>query len=257
MENFCEIIERHFNGNLNAKEQQWFDDQLQRNPEFAREVAMQKEIHETISNKGLIDFMLLVDAEGARRYQPESNTLKKITINRKRFLRIAASVVGVIASSMFIWWLGSKPIHEKLFTRYFQPYRVYSPILSEVRSGDKNAQNDIKTAKQFYEKEQYKQAIIYFNQFIKNSAKMNNTGVYLYLGISYMQVDEFSDAQKCFTKIIRSDDILHKQQAEWYLALSYLKSDNLAKSKQILKNIAANNQHYKSTQAKKILEELN
>lgn len=256
MENYCEIIERHLNGSLNALEQQWFNNELKNNPEFALEVALQKEVHQTISNKGLIEFALLTEEVGSRRFQPDSKTLKKNAFSRKKFIRIAASIAGIITSSMLIWWLSSKPVNEKLFTQYFEPYKVYAPILSDLRSSN-NEQNNIKTAKQFYEKEQYKKAIIYFNQFIKKSGKMSNTGVYLYLGISYMQVDEFADAQKCFTKIIKSNDILHKQQAEWYLALSYLKSDDLNKSKQILENIANNNQHYKNGQARHLMEDLN
>jgi thioredoxin-like negative regulator of GroEL len=76
------------------------------------------------------------------------------------------------------------------------------------------------------------------------------------MGMSYMEIDQHSDASNSFTKVIEPDYNLYIQKAQWYLAGCLLAMDETDRARRELAKIATSLNHYHRNDAEKILKRM-
>ena len=101
---------------------------------------------------------------------------------------------------------------------------------------------------------EFEDAIDCFDEVLHlNSNKMEAA---FYMGESYMEIEQYNEASKSFTRVIEHDDNLYVQKAEWYLAGCLLAMDNTDLARRKLAKIASTSSHYYKDDAAKILKRM-
>ena len=105
----------------------------------------------------------------------------------------------------------------------------------------------------FYESGEFHKAInLYEDILVKDPADMASS---LYSGISYMETEQYIQADEKFQKIINHNDNLFVEQAEWYLGFCYLHTGQNFEARGHFKEIAGSEGSY-SKKAKKIMRSI-
>ena len=88
---------------------------------------------------------------------------------------------------------------------------------------------------------------------LKNNS--SNSNLYLYLGISQMELNQFEESQKTLNSLINSN-LIDSEKGYWFKGLLYLKSNRINKAKIMLQKII-DNSYYSHLKASEILIKLN
>lgn len=173
---------------------------------------------------------------------------KTKVIPLKRILSMAAAIIVILIPIGYILLSDFfKQDQQELFTAYFEPY---DDVITE-RSEQAGL---LEQALSAYNQENFRQAITYFEGFLKEYPE--ETGVKSYLGISYLAVGEIDKAESSLEEVSQSGAGLFKEVSEWYLALTYLKAEQMDALQQQLKLITAQSDHMYYAQAQRLLEEI-
>jgi hypothetical protein len=202
-----ELFETYNEEKWNAKEA---------NPKLVKEY---KELFKNSEAHELKETILKVQNEFQK---PKS----KVTFSKKLFYLSAA----MIALLFTIYVVTPKSIsNQDLYTSYIQKENLPSLI---TRS---KSQNDLKIAQDFFEKKKYKEALSIFEKELEKS-NIEDANIYIYTGISQMELNKLEDAEKTFDRLI-SSGLIDSSKGKWYKSLLYIKKDNIQEAKSILKEI--------------------
>lgn len=161
-------------------------------------------------------------------------------LKRNKYLKIFLSLLSILLFS-FILIISSYPTltDDELYIKNFE-YSVYNTY----RSG-----NNISLPYSYLCDSNFQMSYKLYDK-IKDSSNLNR----YYYAISAMKIGEHHIAQQELI-ILKNEDNLFVDDAQWLLALSFLKTN---KEKAILefKLISNNKNHYKHTNAEKILKML-
>ncbi len=126
------------------------------------------------------------------------------------------------------FWLSSSSGPEKLFTKYYQPYR--GSVVASVVRGDSLLSTE-QAAIQAYDNRNYIQAVPLLEKITQQEKSLNWR---FYLGIAYLETGDLKKAESSLTVVARDSGSLFYRQAQWYLALVFLKQNNTDQAKEIL-----------------------
>ncbi|PLX10983.1 MAG: hypothetical protein C0598_09255 [Marinilabiliales bacterium] len=237
-----EYIERYLDGQLKDGELWEFKIELEKNPEFARQVKLQQEINETLSDTNKLKLR--------KQLHSSYNKTQRLQVVYQWKYQIAAAITililigGGLSSNLFN--NGSKQIDNyTIYTNNFNP----DNSLFTVRSGNNDLNAELKVAVEAFNNEDYLRAIKILD------GHKNNMAAKLYTGFSFMKLSDFDNAISNFNEVIENDNNLFIDQAEYNLALCYLAKDNSTEAKQILNNII-NKQSVYSNKAKDIINNI-
>ena len=107
----------------------------------------------------------------------------------------------------------------------------------------------------FYLNKEYIKALPILNKAINSKEYSSNISVYLYLSITQMELNNFTNAEKVLNKLIKSD-LIDSEKGYWYKSLLYLKSNSIKESKNTLK-IIIKNKYFNHLKAEELLKKLN
>lgn len=219
-----ELIDLYLEGNLNDDDHASFLEKVENDPEFRSYVDFQKQVITQIKTDAF---------ESSVKQYLNKKVSKPSIILRPWFIS------GIAASIIFIAGLFYVLNNDQdLYFSYFEPY----PDLVSTRIG-----NSGNLAMSYYNSQNYIEAI---NEF--NSKESLSELEKLYLGISYLGINQTSKAETVFIQLL---DTKQKQQARWYLALNYLAQGNDEKCISILNQIEPGDFNY--SKAQKLLKEAN
>ncbi|WP_109301938.1 tol-pal system YbgF family protein [Aquimarina sp. AU474] len=160
------------------------------------------------------------------------------------------SYAGIAAVALIIGvtvFLSSNTSSQELYANYIN----LSELPSLVERGKTDHKIFIKAQKAFETKQYDKVLGILANDL--DTIQNNKATIYLYIGISQMELGKFNEAEKTFTRLTKSN-LIDAPKGKWYMALLFLKQNNTAKAKEILREIMASKNNYKHDQAKELLE---
>ena len=120
----------------------------------------------------------------------------------------------------------------------------------QVRSLEVNSDEAFREAFQFYQQNDFKNALKYFN------ALDNQITAKFYSGICYIELEQFNYAIESFEFVINDRDNLFVEQAEWYMGLIYLMNNQKGEAISQFNKISTSESYY-ANQAKEILKYLN
>ncbi|AXO81373.1 tetratricopeptide repeat protein [Olleya aquimaris] len=177
-------------------------------------------------------------------YNKDNNAQASKTNKAKvySFFAIAASIVLIIG--LFIL---------NRDTNLYNNYNSWEELPSLIERGD--VQSDVlQNAENAFISKDYKTANSLYLKALENPS-LNNVNVYLYLGITQLELGKHEEAIATFDKILESDSI-DFSKGYWYKALVYLKLDNIVEVKKQLKIILKDKNHYMYEEAIKIYSKL-
>jgi len=233
------LIVKFFENTLSPEELTEFNELMDNNEDFRKEVEFQKELKEVIllSDRENIKQELKAIEPGARK-------------SKFKMWPIAASFVVLLGISAF-WWFSDPNVNpEELFDAQFEPYRnVVQPI---ERGSDTK---DLRIlAFRAYEEGNYDIALEGFNNLLE---KYNDSRIHFYKANVLLQLGKTEEAIDILEKnMTEADSLVEKHH--WYLALAYLKIGEDDKAISQLKPLINNpNSEYKKKEAQALLNKIN
>lgn len=230
-----ELIEQYLDEELQGIERQDFESELKSNKELTNEVTLHKIIRETVKEK---DFYEIDEQLRNLRKLP-----KRIKIRR---LVASFSFLAIAIISGIFFFNGSKS-NDELYSQYYKPYNA------ALTKSNYAAQDIFSRAIDFYNKQDYNQAISLLEQ-IKIDSELYASKEY-FTAISYMGLQNFPEAIIHFKNISNDTESINYENTVWYLGLCYLKTNKTEQASQQFHQLIKNNSIYKK-QAEEILNEL-
>jgi tetratricopeptide (TPR) repeat protein len=164
---------------------------------------------------------------------------KRVPRYRKTISYAAIASLAILISVGILYTIQTRKLSNvEIYEKYYEPYDV----TMVYRSAEENADRLYQEARLNYEAGQFQEAIILFEKILATDP--GNMATTLYSGISYMEVDQYNQADKSFSKIIAHNDNLFIEQAEWYLGFCYLMTNNKEKARKQFEKIADSNSFY-------------
>lgn len=225
-------IDRYFEGDLNADEEEALRLKLAADPEFRKEWEYQQAVKQSIHRKERAELKGFLQEVEARRGG-----------GKMRVLTGAAAILILLTG---IWFYFLRDNSQVLAQAYFQPLpNMVSPV---VRSTDP-APEEAGAAFRAYEAADYTGALREFNKIEKPYAV-------LYRGISYLALDSTEAALRILGSFSAADNGLPLETyRKWYLGLAFLKNGEKEKAKAIFTGLTAYANPVRE-RAEKLLKEL-
>lgn len=255
------LIEKFINGTLVQQELAAFLKRMDDDADFKKKVLLEEELSASLN---IQDWNFINDGSlEAKEYQEiyRSDDIKQLKnviqnvnsnyqeankkISNKWILYASAAVIALFIS-IAVFYPNQDP--QDLYTQYIAETNLPSFISRE----DSN-ENMLIRAQQLFENKEYEKALIIFNDELKitNSA---DGALYLYIGISQMELEAYAEAEKTFNTLI-SSNLIDAEKGKWFKSLLFLKMGQIEQSKSQLNEIIQNST-YNYQKAKKLLKKL-
>lgn len=244
-------IEAYITQTMSVDEKTSFEARMNGNTPLKQEVLLQQSVHQAFNAE---DWPLDKNADANKidqlTRQLNSDEYKKAAQNitaaseayfdkptlkvahKKRFpvykIAIAAAVLLLITIPFFL-------TNDSLESQY-TAYANWQDIPSFVEKGEPT--NDIIKGEELFRVEQYSEAIDLLTN--ENPPSPNTL---MYLGISYLELDQTQKAIQVFDQLIATESI-ENSRGYWYKLLVYLKTDNEPKAKEMLNIILSSKDNY-------------
>ncbi|MFD2562485.1 tetratricopeptide repeat protein [Aquimarina rubra] len=219
---------------LNLNENKWSVSRNQELPEVKEYEALLK----SESTQTLTDTISAVNYE----YQ-----LKQNSGNQSWLLYTGIAVIlFVIGLTIFSPFKASP---EELYVSYLD----VSELPSLVDRGN-SEQKSLIQAQKLFEAREYRQSLDILEKELSIMQK-NQATIYLYTGISQMELGQFNKAEISFNALIESK-LIDAPKGKWFKALLFLKQNSIEKAKELLSEIAKYPNNYKSKEASELLDQL-
>jgi tetratricopeptide (TPR) repeat protein len=254
---YTEIIDKYLNGELKGEELEAFKKRLAEDKQLRDELALEEDLNKMIlENEDVIEFRKVVGVVRDSLIQDkEMNSSEKIkNLNSKSTIKwylIAASIIIIAGLAGYFYILSNNlSSNDRLFAQYYRPLSSDMSYRSESNGNDLMA-----LGLSEYEDKNYLKAISYLSSYIKSDS--NNYSAYLFLGISYIEVDSLQKAIDNFKIIIDNNNNPFIDYATWYLALTYIKTGNKSYKKSIQTLLGSLKDSEIADEAGKLLEQTN
>jgi len=128
-------------------------------------------------------------------------------------------------------------------------YSDYSGLPTFVNRGSGKV---LENAEELFKNGRYAEALQIFSE--NSSQSDNKATIYIYQGLSQIELNQFSNAEATFNSLINSN-LIDSQKGYWYTALLYLKQERIDEVKEVL-NIIISNSYYNHEKAQDLLNEI-
>lgn len=240
-------IEDFLDGDLNQEQLKEFEQDLLDDSDLQMELDLHQEIDEAIMENDIMNLRSKLEAIETPSTPTEKRKFKFLT----KWNIAAASLALLIGlgSLMYIFNNNSTYSKDKIYSNYYKPYNV----VVNTRSSDATVDHILMNAVNSYESKDYRTALTLFQKILdKDSTNITSN---FYSGISNIEINEYSQANKNFTRVIKHKNNLFIEQSEWYLGFCYLMTNEKDKAIKQFNTIAKGNSFYKS-KAQEILNRL-
>lgn len=228
---FCNKLN---NDNKNIKSSLIKNDSL-----LNEDLYLNSRVDEVLKNSKLTEFRSILDSSHTK-ITEKSNIKKPVIKQLYMKIAIAASFLLIIGLG-FSFLNDSTTTKDDIYADYFEAF----PTISQQRSGitEQNGIILFNEASMNYQNGNYTEAISKFENITKQHKE--NIAAHLFLGVSYMGVNNYDKAELIFSFIIETEDVYYTLPANWYLALCYLKTSNIEGAKNIFSELSSFEGFYK------------
>lgn len=237
------LFDNYINNELSNSEVTSFKNRLQSDTDFKQEFeiykALENSLNSKFNTKEETALRKTLSNLGSKYINSKDSSTKKkgtlISMVNYKQLMVAASIALLVG--LFLFNNG---------TPVYSDFANHNSLELVVRS--ENNETILKAEKAFNSKN-YKEALDYLTLL----PNQNDTEIKLYKGISYLELNNYVEADIIFDAI-SSGNSAFKNTAMWYKALSMLKQEQFEACKYVLQTIPESADEYK--QAKKLLRKL-
>ncbi len=238
-------IDDYLNGRLKGEALTFFENKMNNDPAFYKQVMEQKQAMDLLMKLGDMD--LKKEAREAEQLFKKGKKTKSGFLINKRWIAVAASLFFVVLAYFAL----QNYSNEELFNKYYSAYN----ISLGVRNGDDPTMMQLTEATKFYNQQDYKKAV----QIFESLQPVDLTSVLLMTGICQLEIEAYDKAIASFAKIIEDKDPVFLYHGYWYTALAYLKSGDVENCKIQLEKIIEGtgpNDVFKQAEAKALLKKI-
>jgi len=249
MSKYEEFIQPFLDGELSREELDWFSKELETNAVLAEDIRLYREVDNAIREQDVLDLRDQLDVIHNSIGDPNHQPARQTRYRKVLSYAAIASLAILISLGVLLKVQHNKLTNEQIFEKHYEPYEV----TMIYRSAETDYQALLSRAMAKYEAQDYAAAIALYEQILeRDPADMASS---LYSGISYMETQQYNQADKKFRKIIDHNDNLFVEQAEWYLGFCYLHTGQNLEARGQFKEIASSDGSY-SKKAKKIMRSI-
>jgi predicted Zn-dependent protease len=241
------LIERYFDGLLNATEMSDFKQRLVTDTDFKALFDTYQDAINAIHLAGQDEITALLKAEQAKLKASQAPTPLKKAEKKPFILRgwLAAASIAMFALAAYWFVFREKPVQlSPLVAAYFKPY----PAIGITRGGDE--QNIRLEALKTYAGNDYKHAIPLLQKAFDVE---QDSLLLLYKSIAHIGNGEATQAQPILESLQNHTSLT--ETAQWYLALAYIESKNKEKALPLLQNTLSAEGSYQQA-AQELLEKI-
>jgi len=253
--NRYELIEQYLEGNMSAKNTIAFEKLIVEDKDLAKEIELHQQLSahyndnyislkRDLNNTDLVSYFRSDEAKNINK------TIEKvgaIHTSKKKFkfpMTVAASIIGVMICVVGYLQLNKNGLYEGYYTENDLPSLI-------SRNTTKDLQSDIIVA---YQKKQYTVANNLYRSYI-NSTPILNEDIFIYGGMTYLELNEFDKALIEFHKMTNSSSMA-SSKGLWFTALVYLKKEDYPLLKETLNIIVQKKSNFNYKKAGTLLQEL-
>ena len=255
-------IESYLGGSMSAEEAESFSREIEMDPNLKAEVQLSADINFHLAEKALGSD--IPDNEYTRTLKSyfQSDEAKEIEVKlrqvqsdykesqdsskRPKLYLYAAILTILIITTIGVFFFGSDT-NSQLYASYYSP----KDVPSIVTRGDETALNLGAAA---FQNKEYAEAMKVFENYLNSEANFNPS-VYIYTGLSNLELGQHTEAISEFDKLINSNSI-DSSKGLWFKALAYLKMDQTEDAKQVLEIITESSNNFNYNKARELLDEL-
>jgi len=237
--NVNNTIENYLSGSAGKAEGTWLKEEMQRDPDLAREVTLRRRTDEILADRSIIDLRTKLGMIEVKKRS--GGTFRKTAVR-------AASYAAAVLLAVLIFsglYVALRPgSNDVLFDKYYARYETPGAVRSVVSSGNTLMENAIAS----YTAKDYEKAIGYLEQVI--IAEQGDMETVFMHGMANMEVKNYPIASGSFTKVIEHNDNLYLEDAAWYLGLCYMMTNETDKAVKQFSAIAKSRSRYSKEAAK-------
>ncbi|WP_299260331.1 tetratricopeptide repeat protein [uncultured Aquimarina sp.] len=255
-------------GNLSEAENAEIEKRMQMDKVFREEVLLHQRLPYAISEKGWPDWghenneQEIEEIKALKRSDLISNIESKIKSSGRQYFEnqnkhrkgwrkyavglVAALVIVFVSLRIFNF---NSVSGESLYAEYVD---WENNLLSTTEQS--NFENRGLQGEQLFKKEEYKKAKIVFIDIIEKG-KRQDSHTLMYLGASYLELEEYNDALQVFDQLLQQKS-LNSNRAYWYKSMVYLKQGDISKAKEELLSLIKNKENFNYTKARELLKQL-
>lgn len=230
---------------------QAFEQEIEKDQELADQVKLQQEIMGGLAVVGRAQFKARLDRIKKEAFKENTESTASI-VEKKGTPSWVWWVIGILAISLaaFLFWQlnsgGEDP--DVIYADLFEVYDV--PLVQR----DTDDQQLIKELSTYYKEEAY-QAFI--DGFIPEKDNFqDHPELMLSLGISYLMVDQATEAAEVLASLEQSNYPVYHDHARWYRILAVLKMEDINKVQELLPSLLENEQADHHKEAKELADRL-
>lgn len=224
---FSYFIERFNAGEMSEAEKEWFQKELDGNPELRMETELRRKADLLIKDQDVIDLRQKLAQISQQRKQAVPARISR----KSAIVGIAAAITGLVILGSIAFSGGEKLTREEIISKYSKSYEgIYA---SRSAAGIQNS--DYRKGIDYYAISDFANAARYFGKVLK--ADPGNIEATMYNGTSNYELKNFPVSAEMFHKVIENNDNLFIEDAEWYLALCYFNTRDDKKAIELLKEI--------------------
>lgn len=237
-----DYVEKYLEGKLKDGDLWEFKHRVEKESELAKELQLQQEINETLSD----NHKMQIRRNLHKAYMRTSYVYSFVSKWKLQAVAAAVVIMMLIGGGVMFNYLQSSSLSNMaLYEQYFD----VDNNMFTVRAGDANLNNSITDGIDAFNNNEYLEAIRLFDKHD------NNMAANLYSGFSFMKLSDYENAKYKFTQILKDNNSLFIDQAEFNLALCFVATNELEKAKQMLKVIIKEKTVY-ATKAKEMIKEI-
>ncbi|GGG30363.1 hypothetical protein GCM10011344_34130 [Dokdonia pacifica] len=257
-----EAIERYLLTKMTVNEREEFEEEMIQNPELKEQVALYKALYNIDQDND--DWITIEDnpqllkkeialfrsqetkefSKSLKQYRQANTKEKESMFKMQRWSAIAAIVI----IGVFILYPRSSDLPD-----LYEQYHNWEELPSYVSKGE-NTDQILEEIEATFRSKKY-QNIITLSQTLDPTIYETNPQVLLFIGVSYLETNQYKNALTTFDRLTKSDGLdFHK--GYWYKVLTFLKQEDKENAVKTLKTIMENPTYYKYSSAKELLKEL-
>jgi len=266
-----ELIASYLRDELTPAEKKTFEERMNTNPVFNKEVQLHVGVTNTIREKGWVavdhqsnkkeitrlknirrsEKMLThqnrIAAIADSYFKEQESGLKSPSSWKKYAASLSAAVVLGILMLRLFW---SNPSASELYTDYVN---WDGNLLSKIEQSETD-KDQSQLGEAFFKKGDFEQARAIFMTELTNQ-KTPSSHTLMYLGASQLELGAYQKALATFDQLLALDT-LDSSRALWYKAMVFLKKEDIPKAKEQLQLITIDPNNYNYQSAIALLDKL-
>ncbi|TCI91832.1 hypothetical protein [Tenacibaculum sp. M341] len=256
------LIEKFLRDQLSSEEKESFLKRKMVDEDFKQQYLIEKQLFETFNEeewsyemdhttKEVQEYKELFESEEIIKLK-EKIALGQSNFKRNNKQRKVIALFSGVAATVLLFFTVTSLFNFPKDTQLLYAENVdIDSLPSFVSRGDGIDEKVIKAEKLFKQKE-YKESLELFEDLLLD--KYENSALYIYTAINFIELDEYNKADVVLNKLINSD-LIDSEKGYWYKSLLFLKQENKRKAIENLEVIVKKG-FFKSDRAKELLEEL-